>query len=177
MSSSQLSLSPSDFFLWLADHPTSLEPGLWFDSEPLELSADVSVPLVGTDPLGRPVLVFWIEEADRQLESKLLEVVGRIREESGRFGQRFAQPEQPRVLLLGSKFSLETLRNLELLSKAFPLRVWQVGVDEGQETPSPILDLCVPAARPQLQEWVKGEPEGMPETSVHFLRRFLNGVQ
>ena len=69
------------------------------------------------------------------------------------------------------------MRNLELLSKAFPLRVWQVGVDEGQETPSPILDLCVPAARPQLQEWVKGEPEGMPETSVHFLRRFLNGVQ
>lgn len=149
MTSAQHSWSAEEFYSWLRHTPSRLEPGVDFQDDPLEISGSIRAELCGTDANGQPLLVFWVEECDADLENLLLEAMSSLQNEPGRFSARFpslAKPEcRPRAVVFTAALEDSFRRRLELLNRAFPLRVMSVRMSDDDGNPQPKLVLEIPA--------------------------------
>ena len=142
---SSSSSSSADLLAWLAEHPAALEPGIVFYEGPLDLGAHFSVPLHGVDPLGRPCVVQATEVVNTSALEWMVEVVSRLRAESGRLTRWYTRANEPRVFLVAPHFSRQDRDRLTLLADAFPLRAfsWEWSADEGA-APSLLLEMPLP---------------------------------
>ena len=141
MNPSHPPFSGDDILRWLARHPAALEPGIVFFDRPLALDADLSIPLWGADPLGRPCLVLWFQEWGPTAFDLLMDCVTRLRSEGDRLAKSCARPLEPRVFVMAPQYSRSVLQRLLLLGDAFPLRAFSVDADTTIDPPEPTLTI------------------------------------
>ncbi|MFQ5749475.1 MAG: hypothetical protein ACE5H3_08470, partial [Planctomycetota bacterium] len=108
----------------LRQRPDLLEPGLSFRPDPLVLGEGIEPTLSGTDPLGRPALLFVEETFPASFLDRVLEGVACLRGEPERFASLWPRPEDPRVLVLAPVLPDSVLQRFRILGKAIPLRAW-----------------------------------------------------
>ena len=122
---------------WLVANPDALEPGLVLHDKQLYLGPDLTIPVYGTDPFGRPCLCMIHPTLDSAVSDKMLEVVSRLQTEGRRFRPLLALPSEPRIFLITSEISSEHRHRLDLLAGAFPLRTYLVSdALPGEVTPN-----------------------------------------
>lgn len=119
---------------WLAEHPRALEPGLIFYDEPLRLNSAMQLNLHGVDPLGRPCIVYIVDEIEATTTEWMINTVACFRSEATRFSRWYPSSAEPRVFLVTKGVGRTERENLALLSDAFPLRVfswtWSQDLDQ-----------------------------------------------
>ncbi len=139
----------------LRQRPDLLEPGLSFRPDPTVLGEGIEATLTGSDPLGRPVLLFVEETFPASFLDRVLEAVACLREEPGRFSSLWPRPGDPRVLVLAPVLPDAVLQRFRILGEAIPLRAWsypspfRFDPEEGRENP---FRLEHPQGRPAAQE-------------------------
>jgi len=108
----------------LRQRPDLLEPGLSFGSDPLVLGEGIEPTLTGSDPLGRPALLFVEETFPAAFLDRVLEGVACLRVDPGRFASLWPRPGEPRVLVLAPVFPDAVVQRFRILGEAIPLRAW-----------------------------------------------------
>ena len=157
---------------WLVANPNVLEPGLVLHDKQLNLGPDLTVPVYGSDPFGRPCLCVIHPTLDSTVSEKMLEVVSRMQTEGRRFRPLFSHPSEPRIFLITSEISSELRQRLDLLAGAFPLRTYVVSDSlPGEVTPNMHLEDPLSRRGPHYLL------EQIPENLLPRVSRLINAAE